>query len=90
MITESSDPGVVLSAVYNLPCFHALYKDVCMPASLDDNLLANHSEPTVELNFHELYQTFSESESIEIREIVAACIHEPFIIRSDTENISTL
>lgn len=88
--TESADPEVQKAALFNLPCFHLLYKDAVKPLSLDDNLLSDQPEPAVDINFHALYQKFAEDESIEIREVVAACIHEPFIIRTDTEDISIL
>jgi hypothetical protein len=60
--------------------------------NLDDNLLndPDKTEPTVDLDFHGLYQLFAEAESVEMREIVAACIHEPFVLRSDAEDISLI
>lgn len=90
--TESEDEIVLKAALYNLPCFHLLYKDVVKQLSLDDNLLSTEEgkDNPFDLNFHELYQKFAESENVEIREVLAACIHEPYKIRTDDEDMSNL
>lgn len=63
---------------------------------MDENLLLNDSEQTkepaekVEIDFHGLYCRFAESTEVEVREVVASCIHEPFLLTTDDEDINIL
>jgi hypothetical protein len=73
-----------------------LYKDLVRSQSIDGDLLLNDSEHTkepaekVEIDFQGLYFRFAESTEVEVREVVAACIHEPFLLRADDEDINIL
>ena len=49
-----------------------------------------NKDASFDINFHELYQKFAEAEDIDIREVLAACIHEPYKIRTDDEDIGIL
>lgn len=51
-IINHKDEECVLSGIYNLPCFHKLYKDVCSPRPLGTAETASTNITTVP-NSHE-------------------------------------
>ncbi len=64
-------------AVFNLPCFHKLYKSQDIQDEYD-------------LEFNELYLRFAKEEDPQIQKTVAASIHEAFKISTVDEDTQKL
>lgn len=90
-----------MNGIYNLPCFHMLFKKFSHQAGgngveqdLDDFLMGDgeEEEPSRDddLDFQDLYYKYAQEQDPEMRVMAAACIHEPFQVIGPSDDISKL
>lgn len=99
------DEECVIYGIYNLPCFHALYRDkvkappgTAATQSTQVTETPNGEEvkfeeefgSAEEIDFQDLYYQYANKQNIRMREITASCVHEAFKLVNDTEDIRKL
>jgi hypothetical protein len=69
------EASIVEKAVFNLPCMHLLYQSV---------------QQEIDINFFQLYHTFSSSENTGIKLSIARSLHEAFKLVSNEDDTTLI